>query len=352
MKDLRKITLCFDNSDRSFEASQTALDLAKAFGSEVTGIHGYNAIMHEGAFRIMEPTLPAKYQTEEILKKQRTVHKNLINVGMEKISLSYLKPLEDSFRSAGVPFSARVKEGKNYLALMEMMEESKGDLVVIGASGFNRNGRGFLGGVCLRVLRGSNRNFLVIKSRLNLENPKVVVALDGSNSAISALATAKTLAEKFKGELHLIYVFDSSLHKDIFERLKESLIQKEGFSFNSKEQEKIHDQFIDKGLARVGSMILDKAEKEAFPNGARSLDGWGPVGEGHIPRVKKVLAGHIYSKICEYASEEGADLICMGRTGRHFAEGMDIGSVSENVVRFSPCSVIVSSHDRYEGWQL
>jgi nucleotide-binding universal stress UspA family protein len=352
MKGLRKITLCFDNSDMSSEASRAALGLAKAFGSEVVGLHGYNALMHEGAFRIMEPTLPAQYQAEEILQKQRAVHKKLINVGMEKISISYLKPLEDAFRAEEVPFSARVKEGKNYLALMEMIEEAGGDLVVMGASGFNHNERGFLGGVCLRVLRGCNRNFLIIKGSMNTERPKIVVGLDGSASAISALGTAKALAERFNGELHLVYVFDSSLHKDIFDRLKESIINKEGFAFNSKEQEKIHDQFIDKGLARVGSMILERAEKEVFPNGARSLEGWGPVGEGYVPRVRKVLEGHIHRRICEYASHEGADLICVGRTGRHFVEGMDIGSVAENVVRFSQCNVIISSHETYEGWQL
>ena len=55
-------------------------------GSEVVGVHGYNAFMHEGAFRIMEPTLPQQYQKEEILQKQRAVHGKLINVGILKTS--------------------------------------------------------------------------------------------------------------------------------------------------------------------------------------------------------------------------------------------------------------------------
>ncbi|MBT9167178.1 MAG: putative universal stress protein [Syntrophomonadaceae bacterium] len=341
---IKKIILCFDNSNSSIVASEISLSLARSFGSEVVGIHGYNAFMHEGAFRIMEPTLPQQYQKEEILQKQREVHNTLINVGMEKISLSYLKPLEDAFRAAGVNFRQRVKEGKNFKVLNEILSEEEGDVVVIGSSGFNSNGRGFVGSVCLRVLRNNDRNFLVEKKPISFKNPRFVIGLDGSSSAIAALRMAKLFADKYNAELHLIYVFDSALHKEVFGRLKESLINKEGFSFNSKEQEKIHDEFINKGLARVGNMILDKAEKAVFSESGRGETG--KIG------IKRVLEGHIYKRICDYASEVNADMIFVGRTGRHFAEGIDIGSVAENVVRFSPCSVFVAESQEYKGWEL
>lgn len=355
-KTLGKIVLCFDNSDQSFIASQAALDLAKAFNSEVVGVHGYNAFMHEGAFRIMEPTLPQQYQKEEILQKQRTVHNKLINVGMERISLSYLDPLEESFRNARISYRARVKEGKNFKTVNDLVAEEGGDLVVLGSSGFNANGNGFIGSVCLRVLRRNDSNFLVIKKPLKLQRPTFVVGLDGSSSAISALRAARLLAESFGAQLHLIYAFDSRLHKDIFGRLKESIINRDGFSFNTEEQEKIHDEFIDKGLARVGRMILERAETEIFgevSTGALSGHGWGLVGEsGSFQRIKRVLEGHIYKRICDYASEVNAEIVFVGRTGRHFAEGIDIGSVTENVVRFSPCSVFVTRQEDYKGWEL
>jgi nucleotide-binding universal stress UspA family protein len=222
-------------------------------------------------------------------------------------------------------------------------------------------------------LRNNDKNFLVIKRPLNFSNPRFVVCLDGSSSAIGALRMAKLFGDKYNAELHLIYVFDSALHKEVFGRLKESVINREGFSFNSKEQERIHDEFIDKGLARVGNMILEKAEREVFSEalspppdsmvarpghsavsqGLPIADAWGLVGDDRtIPRIKKVLEGHIYKKICDYASEVNADLIFVGRTGRHFVEGMDIGSVTENVMRFSPCSVFVASSEKHKGWEL
>jgi nucleotide-binding universal stress UspA family protein len=339
---IKKIILCFDNSNSSLIASEISLVLARSFGSEVVGIHGYNAFMHEGAFRIMEPTLPPQYQKEEILQKQRDVHNKLINIGMEKISLSYLKPFEDTFRVADVNYRTVVKEGKNFKAMNDILSEEDGDVIVIGSSGFNSNGSGFIGSVCLRVLRDNDRNFLVVKKPISFKNPRFVIGLDGSSSAINALRMAKLFADKYNAEIHLVYVFDSALHKEVFGRLKESLINREGFSFNSKEQEKIHDEFIDKGLARVGNMILNRAEKEVF---SEAKGGCGGI-------IKKVLEGHIYRRICDYASEVNADLIFVGRTGRHFVEGMDIGSVTENVVRFSPCSVFVAESEEYKGWEL
>ncbi|HLC15643.1 MAG TPA: universal stress protein [Thermodesulfovibrionia bacterium] len=338
---MKKILLCFDNSTTSFTASAAVLRLAHAFGSAVTGIHAYNASMHEGAFRIMEPTLPQQYQNGETLQKQRKLHNKLINVGMEKISLSYLKPLEESFYAASIPFCAKVREGKNYQVINEIIsEEEDGDLIVIGSTGFNINGSGFVGSVCLRVLRSNDRDCLIIRKHIAFQKPKFVIGLDGSASAVYALTRAKMLAEKYGAELHLVYVFDSTLHKGIFMTLKESLIQKEGFNFNSKEQEKIHDQFIDKGLMRVGKLILDRAEKDILADSAS------------LRVIKKSFEGHLHKKLCDYAAEIQADMIFVGRTGRHHINGMDIGSVTENTVRFSPCSVYVSKHEEHKGWVL
>jgi nucleotide-binding universal stress UspA family protein len=364
MTNINKIVLAVDNSDSTRLAAEAALTIAKAFDAGVVGIHGYNAFMHEGAFRIMEPTLPAEYRKEENLRKQRNVHGKLINIGMEKISLSYLRPIEEAFRTEGVSFGAKVREGKNFRVVEDMIKEESGDIVIIGASGFNHGCDGFIGSVCIRVLRNIDTNFLIVKKRLNPGNPKFVVCLDGSASAIKALRIAKLFAEKFNAELHLVYAFDSNLHKDIFERLKESAISREGFSFNSKEQERIHDEFIDKGLVRVGQMILDRAEAEVFEtagvqaavgisSGITVANGFGLVGDpGSAPRVKKILEGHIYKKICDYASEINADMVFAGRTGRHFIEGMDIGSVAENTARFAPCNVFVAGSEEYRGWKL
>ncbi|KJU86661.1 universal stress protein UspA, partial [Candidatus Magnetobacterium bavaricum] len=129
--------------------------------------------------------------------------------------------------------------------------------------------------------------------------------------------------------------------------------------FNTQQQEKIHDEFIDKGLERVGYKILDKAERDVFdgsPLSARFSEGWGLVSE-HSPMtgirlVKKVFAGHIYKSICDYVTEVKADMVFIGRTGRHHVEGIDLGSVTENVLRYAPCNVFITQKEQNKGWQI
>lgn len=338
---LEKILLCIDNSDTSGLVAESVLGLARLFGSEVVGMHAYNAFMHEGAFRIMEPTLPEQYQKEEVLIKQREVHTSLINVGLEKISLSYLSPYEDMFWKENINFRCRVKEGKNYRGLLDLAAEEGGDLLALGDKGFSEELPGFMGSVCARVLRGFDGDLLVVKKPVGrAAAPRYVVCLDGSPAALRAFRAAVLLAERVGAELHLIYVFDSNLHREIFQKMKDSLIiNGDGFSFNSKEQEKLHDLFIDKGLLRVGEMILSRAVKEVL-NGSSA-----------VPQ-RSIKEGTPFKEICDYASSVGADLIFLGKTGRHYAPGMDIGSTAENVVRFAPCSVWMTRHEEHKGWML
>lgn len=360
MNEFRKIVLCYDNAEQSMWAADVVSEIARAFNSTVVAVHGYNAGMHDGAFRIMEPVLPQQYQQEEILRRQRQLHDGLIRMGMEKISLSYLKPLQELFQTEGIDFVPKVREGKNFVVINEIIEGENPSLVVMGSAGFNANRHGFIGSVCLRVLRANDRDFIILKRPLNLNSGntlRMVVCLDGSNSALGALERAWLLAQEFQSEIHLLYVYDSILHKEVFSKLKDAVLSREGFRFNRKEQERLHDEFIDRGLERVGWMVIERAEKEVLsrcaPVGLSLVAGFGPVeGNRQPPVVKKVLEGPVYKTICDYLMEIDADLVFVGRTGRHYTYGIDIGSVTENVLRFSSCSVYISRHMEFQGWKI
>ncbi len=72
----------------------------------------------------------------------------------------------------------------------------------MGSHGFNSNGDGFIGSVCLRVLRLVDTNFLIVKKDIDLFNPRFIVCLDGSASAILALRYARLLSDAFNAEIH------------------------------------------------------------------------------------------------------------------------------------------------------
>ncbi len=55
----------------------------------------------------------------------------------------------------------------------------------------------------------------------------------------------------------------------------------------------------------------------------------------------KVVTGTAAEKICEFAKEADADLILMGTHGRRGLQHFLLGSVAEEVLKHSPCSVEV-----------
>ena len=331
---MKTIAFAIDNSPISPVVAEVSLKISKISGAKVLGVHGYNATLHERAFRIMEPILPKEYQDESVLSKQREFHDRLIRDVMKKISLSYLEPFSDMFRSEGVEFEWVVREGKNFKAILEVAEERGVDLLVIGAYGFNRVREGYIGSVCSRVLRGFWGDVLVVKRETELS--KVVVCLDGSGFSIEVL---KRLVP-FSPEIHLLYVYDTNLHRFIFDKLKRFMYHVHGFSFSSEEQERLHDEFIDRGLKRVGDMVLERG-KEVL----KRLEFKGRV-------FCETVEGFVYDGICKYARDVGADLIALGRFGRHHTEGSDIGSVAENVVRYSPVSVLVGGAKGTPEWKI
>ncbi len=335
---MRKILFAVDNSSLSRPVAEITLKLAEAFGSEVVGVHGYNASLHEKAFRVMEPILPEKYREEGFLSKQREFHDKLIGEVMERISLSYLEPFSGMFGEAGVSFRWVAREGKNFKAILEVAEEERPDLVVLGSHGFNRAREGFLGSVCLRVLRGFCGNVLVVKRDSGFG--KIVVGLDGSGYSINLLGLVSRIADLMGSDLYLLYVYDTNLHRFIFGKIKSFMYHAGGFSFKSEEQERLHDEFIDKGLRKVGEMVLERGKEVLERMGFR----------GKV--ICETVEGFIYEGICRYASRVGAGLIAVGRFGRHRSEGMDIGSVAENVVRFSPVSVLVGGSEGTPEWKL
>ncbi|MEF9438675.1 MAG: universal stress protein, partial [Candidatus Mariimomonas ferrooxydans] len=61
----------------------------------------------------------------------------------------------------------------------------------------------------------------------------------------------------------------------------------------------------------------------------------------HIKAETVVKEGESYQKIVEVAEEKGADVIFMGSHGRTGLEKLIMGSITEKVIGYAPCPVMV-----------
>jgi nucleotide-binding universal stress UspA family protein/predicted Zn-ribbon and HTH transcriptional regulator len=328
----KRILTAVDNSPFSEACSTAALSLAGAFGGQVVGSHVYAARMHERRFRQMEATLPEEYLVDRELERQRAIHESLIAMGLQLISDSYLDALEERCQKAEIPFARKTLEGKNWEQLVEDINGSEYDLVVMGARGHGVDRPDTLGSVAMRVLRRIRTDALVIKEPEAFADGvgrPILVALDGSQEAFGALEAALALAKAYDKPVEAVAAFDPYFHYAVFHSMVEVLSEEAARLFRFKEQEQLHEEIIDNGLARLYQAHLEVAQRMAQAHG--------------VALRTTLLTGRATDEVLSYVQSTQPWLMLLGRIGVHSRQEMDMGSVTEHMLRFAPCNLLVAS---------
>ena len=162
------------------------------------------------------------------------------------ISDSYMDSLEKKSQESKIPFKRNILEGKNYIELVKDIKSNDYDLVIIGVLGLGEVNGNLIGSVCERVVRRINTDVLIVKNYKPLEG-RVIVTVDGSEQSFRAVEMASELAAKYDLEIELLSVFDPHYHRVAFNGIAKILSGEMGEMFKSEEQEKLHEDVIDKG---------------------------------------------------------------------------------------------------------
>ncbi|MBW2187996.1 MAG: universal stress protein [Deltaproteobacteria bacterium] len=328
----KNILVAVDSSPHSERATSEAARLAGFWGSEVTGLHAFAARLHDTRFRQMEGSLPSQFQAEQELSRQRRVHAHLIGHGLGLISDSYLDHTEQTCEKEGIKFKRRAIEGKNYRVIVEELHSGCHDLLVVGSEGLGVVRPGLVGTVCQWVIRRTPIDTLVIKDADKaLGDGPIVVAVDGSSLSFGGLMTATELSKRFGVELHIVAAFDPHFHSVAFKRISEVLSEDAGKVFHFREQEKLHSEIIDDGLAKVYGAHVAVAESMVADRGGEARS--------------SLLPGKPFDVILKYVDQVGASLLVLGKTGIHADDGLDIGGVTEQLLHLSKCNVLVSCRE-------
>lgn len=135
---------------------------------------------------------------------------------------------------------------------------------------------------------------------------KILVGNDGSDGAKKALQTALTLATRDGAELHEISV--------------------------------------EEHLPRYGALMgeLDEAKEEAREFFHRvTQEAEATAATQGLRLTSHVVPGHPVEAITKFAQDGGFDLLIVGFTGHSNIFGRIWGGTSQNLVRLSPCTVLV-----------
>src|SRR3972149_5132233 len=74
----RKLLIPTDNSELCHEGINWAIEFAREWDATLVGNHVYAARLHDDRFRQLEIGLPARFQTDEEITRQRKIHDKLI----------------------------------------------------------------------------------------------------------------------------------------------------------------------------------------------------------------------------------------------------------------------------------
>jgi nucleotide-binding universal stress UspA family protein len=319
-----------DNSDHSNTAVDVGVHFAKAFGSKIVGSHVYAAKMHDKRFKQMEAGLPEEYHDEKELDRQRQIHDSLITRGLQIITDSYLDYVDKKCTENNLPIERRSLEGRNWKVLAEDINTNAYDLVIMGALGVGAVKDSVIGSNTERVLRRvRNSDMLIIKQTQPMTGGRIVVAVDGSPYSFGGLMTGLALGKAFNMPVEAISAFDPYFHYAAFHSISGVLNEEAGKVFRFKEQEKLHEEIIDSGLAKIYQSHLDICRE---------------IAQAEQTDVKTTLLdGKAFEKIIQYVRKDIPALLIVGRIGVHSDEDMDIGSNTENLLRSSPCNILVSN---------
>ena len=319
-----------DNSDHSNTAVDVGIRLAKTFGSKIVGSHVYAAKMHDKRFKQMEAGLPEEYHDEKELDRQRQIHDSLITRGLQIITDSYLDYVDKKCNEANLAVERRSLEGRNWKVLAEDINANGYDLVIMGALGVGAVKDSVIGSNTERVVRRvRNSDMLIIKNTQPMNGGKIVVAVDGSPYSFGGLMTGLALGKAFNVPVEAISAFDPYFHYAAFHSISGVLNEEAGKVFRFKEQEKLHEEIIDSGLAKIYQSHLDISRE---------------IAQAEQSDIKTTLLdGKAFEKIIQYVRKDVPALLIVGRIGVHSDEDMDIGSNTENLLRSATCNVLVSN---------
>jgi len=277
----KRILVPVDGSHSCLHAEELAAAIAKNFKSKVTLIH---VVSHD----LLHAGMELRYQVPPSVRAEITDW--LLQTGKKIVW-----DAEALFKEESVEVDARVVEYEDPAETVLRVAKDEGyDLVVMGNRGETEAEVFSLGSIAEKVSRHAEGPVLIVKQKTKLS--KILVAIDGSESAKKALEYAVQLAKKHKAKITLLNVGESKI-----------------FGLKPEVARKIGESILFDAAAKVKELKLNTQLE--FGNPAET--------------------------IIEVAEKGNYDLIVVGNRGLSSVKRFFLGSVSDDVSHHAKSSVLI-----------
>jgi nucleotide-binding universal stress UspA family protein len=269
--------------------------------------------MNEGRLRLLVP-LDGSPEAESVLPalmplfRTRKFRLTLLGVGTADESSEtmelYLTRLWTSLAMDGIPATTKAEWGDPADEILRTAKPEHFDLIAMATHGREGLRRELVGSVAETVLRQAEIPVLILREGAKIGDWKrMIVALDGSETAEDVLGDAAELARTMNSTLHLVRV------RRPWPRL--AYHPENAFPMPEEDPQPYLEGMAD-GLATQGILAL-----------------------------ADVREGETADEILALAKETNAGLLCLTTHGRTGLSRSLLGSVAESVLRNAPCPVLL-----------
>jgi nucleotide-binding universal stress UspA family protein len=282
MGKYKKILVAVDGSESSKNAFIQACKVAHENGSWLTVV----------------TTIPLYQDQFEVLSTKEKVTKALREEG-EKI-LTAIKQIADAEHAF---IHKKLEEGSPVDTIIDIAEEGNYDLIVMGRRGKSHLEKTLVGSVTARVIGNSQRDVLVVPLDASLGWDSILLATDGSKHSRIASEKSVDLAASYGAKIRAVSVVDvtEEFYSEAPDAVDELVIKAKGY---------VND-------------VREKAESR------------------NVTIETLVREGETYKIITDLARDSGAHIIIMGSHGRTGVRRLLMGSITEKVIGYAPCPVLV-----------
>ena len=295
MLDVQRILCPIDFSDTSRHAFAHAVTVGQWYGARITALHVVRPMI------AVSPGLWSTGPMSEIWPGQPNQQE------LEAQARTWLAAEPGTRLETDVI----IDDGRPATSILEHAASLSAGLIVMGTHGRGGFERLLLGSVAEKVLRRATCPVMTVPppavTTSKLPFARLLCAVDFSDSSISALQFAFSLAQESNAHLTLVHVFESPSDEEFAKR---ALATSE-----------FYRQWETDTRQRLDALIPQDVRTWCTP--------------------EPILAyGKAYQQILKLAATEQSDLIVMGVQGRIAFDLMLFGSTTNQVVRRASCPVL------------
>lgn len=290
--DVKKILLPLDFSEFSEKALEFAIGISQKFDIHLTLLH---------AVVLFQDDIDESERLEQYEKWIKKQEENIIR---------QMNSSKDKVKKHGVQVETAIIRGISPAdSILEYIESSQFDIILIGTHGRTGLKHLFLGSVAEKIVRLSPIPVLTVHRSIHkFQLKKLLVPIDFSPYSQESAEIAISLAKEFNAEIDFLHVIEQDVHPSFYAAGIESIFQ------------------IDKDLKdRVIQNLKDFLAEQVHPD---------------LPVNYIVKEGKAHKEIVDISKEKNSDIIIISTHGLTGLDYFLLGSTTEKVVRWANCPVL------------